>query len=67
MNPLILDEKVISRHGAVVKVKRYVKGWWPELGQLHWGLSGPETVVEVIKVQTMRMFTVVSGLAQNAA
>ena len=66
MNPLVLDEKVVNRHGAVEIVRRYIKGWWPELGQLHWGLSGPETVVEIVRVP-MRVFNVVSGLNQGAA
>ena len=66
MNPLIVGEKVLSLRDNVTTVRRYLKGWYPELGQLHWGLSGPETVVESTVVRLHKFLVVCSGSQEVA-
>lgn len=43
----ILDEHIISEKGCYRFVRRWVRGWHPDLGQLTWGLAGKETVMEI--------------------
>lgn len=44
--PEILDEKILYQQGTFSRVRRYLAGWHPELGILHIGWQGPETIVE---------------------
>lgn len=44
--PEVLDTTVISQVGPVRHVIQWVRGWHPELGKLHWGKQGQETVIE---------------------
>lgn len=66
MDPLVVGEQVVSIHGNTLTIRRYLKGWHPELGQLHWGLSGPETVVESTIVRLHKFFVGTSGVHQVA-
>jgi len=58
MEPKVLHEEIIERSGPLVRLRRYLLGWWPELGTLHWGLQGQETIVEVNIVRPHRRFAV---------
>jgi hypothetical protein len=43
----VLHEEVLYQHGSYRRVRRYLRGAHPELGQLHRGYTGLETLVEV--------------------
>lgn len=51
MTPVLLSERVLERRGPLKTVRRYYRGWHPELGgKLHRGLQGLETLVEAVVV-----------------
>lgn len=54
----ILDEHVIHQSGSFKRVKRWLRGWHPKLGVLHFGYSGQETIQEVDVITPMVVFTV---------
>jgi hypothetical protein len=57
MRPVLLSEKVLSRSGPVMFVRRYWAGWHPRLGTLHQGRTGPETKQEADVIRpTHRVF-----------
>lgn len=60
MSYIIVGEQIIHRGSNIVVLRRFLKGWHPELGLLHWGLSGPETIMEVMQVPA-RLFTIESS------
>ena len=62
----IVGEEIIHQQGCYRRLRRWVKGWHPELGQLMFGLSGPETVMEVDSIRPMGTFTVIDPLPPNA-
>jgi hypothetical protein len=45
-NPQVLGEQILYQQGSFKRVKRYLKGFHPELGKLYEGLSGKETIQE---------------------
>lgn len=55
-----LDTLVISQHGPLVfMARRWWRGWHPGRGQMVDGLTGVETVEEVLVVRPLRTFYVV--------
>jgi hypothetical protein len=44
--PHIVGEVILHQHGCFRRVRQYLAGWHAELGALHFGWSGPETIVE---------------------
>lgn len=42
----ILDEQIVHQNGPYKRVKRWIRGMYPELGTIHKGLTGWETVIE---------------------
>ncbi|MBI2086447.1 hypothetical protein HYT74_03845 [Candidatus Daviesbacteria bacterium] len=57
--PKILGEVIIDQQGGFSRVRRYLKGWHPDLGRLSYGWQGEETIVELGKIQPIRVFNVV--------
>ena len=55
----ILDEKILFKSGSFEKVKRWIKGKHPTLGQIMWGFTGWETVQEYSRIVPMGTFTVI--------
>jgi hypothetical protein len=51
----IVGEEVIytSPTGTFRKVRTWVKGWHRELGQLVWGITGQETMIEKDCIRAM--------------
>lgn len=56
--PEILDEQILAQNGSYRKVKQYLKGWHPDLGKLHMGWQGKETIIERDVISPVRTFTV---------
>lgn len=56
--PGILDEQILYQKGSFKRVRQYLRGWHPELGKLHMGWQGRETVVEKEAVAPAATFTV---------
>jgi hypothetical protein len=54
----ILDEQVISGNGSFSRVKRWIKGWHPEVGTLSFGLQGEETIEDKSFVKPIGTFEV---------
>ena len=54
----ILDEHVLSQKGCYKRVKRWLQGKYPELGTLHLGYSGWETIQEIDVITATHVFTV---------
>jgi len=42
----VLNRETISTHGQFVLIREYVAGRHPELGKIHFGYTGWETVIE---------------------
>lgn len=57
-------EHIVFQQGSFRRVVRYLKGWHPELGVLHFGFSGPETIQEVHVVSAIRVFSVEDNILQ---
>jgi hypothetical protein len=55
---VVLGELEIVRRGCFRSVRRYLAGWHPHLGRLHYGWSGQETIVERDLVSPVRLFVV---------
>ena len=51
----ILAEEVLFEQGNYRRVRRYLAGWHPQLGVLHQGWSGRETIVEVDVIAPARV------------
>lgn len=62
----IVGEQVISDCGGFRRIKRWIKGWHPQLGQLTWGLTGQETIIEKDCFFPTHTFTVVENIATAA-
>lgn len=58
--PELLSEQILSQQGSYQRVKRYFRGWHPELGKLHYGWQGKETIVEKGVIKAARQVSVVS-------
>lgn len=54
----IVGEQLLKRHGSLKRVRRYLKGWRPELGALHQGWQGQETIVEEQIIGPLAIFEV---------
>ncbi len=54
----ILDEHVLYQNGSFKRIKRWLRGIHPELGVLHLGLTGWETVQVADVLVPMTIFTV---------
>lgn len=54
----ILGEHIISESGCYRFVRRWVRGWHPELGELTWGLAGKETIIETSVIRPMVAYEV---------
>jgi hypothetical protein len=59
--PEILDEVILFRNGPFFHIRRYLKGFHPELGYLHFGLTGPETVMEITVIRPKYIFSVLNS------
>lgn len=55
----ILDEEVLYLTGSFLRKRRWLRGKYPELGQIINGYTGVETVVEVEVVKPMQCFVVI--------
>jgi len=55
----ILDEHILYQNGCFKRVKRWLRGKHPQLGILHQGYTGWETIQEVDVIMAMKTFTVV--------
>ena len=56
---IVLGEVILSQQGCFTNVKRYVQGKHPELGVLHFGLSGDwETIWETSIIKAINCFSV---------
>lgn len=58
MEPQLVGEEIISVRGPLVTARRYYAGTYPHLGRLHFGLTGPETVVEGTFLRPTRVYEV---------
>jgi len=56
--PEIVGTEVIAQSGCFMRVRRYYRGWHPQLGTLHFGWSGKETIEEADVIKAMGIFTV---------
>lgn len=54
----IVGEEVIHQQNSFRRVRRWIKGWHPELGLLTFGYTGPETVMEVDLIRPMGTYIV---------
>jgi hypothetical protein len=54
----ILGEELLSQHGALKRVRRYLAGHHPHLGRLTMGWQGPETVIEQEVITPVSVITV---------
>ena len=51
----LLAEEVLFEQGNYRRVRRYLAGWHPQLGVLHQGWSGQETIVELDVIAPARV------------
>lgn len=56
--PEILGQEILYQQGSFSRVRRYLRGWYPELGVLSQGLQGQETIVEQDVIRPIRVFAV---------
>jgi len=63
----ILGEVTLSEQGNYRYVRRWIRGWHPSLGQLIWGITGKETVVEVGVLRPTVIYEVKSNVFPIAA
>jgi len=63
----ILDEKVLSQHGALQRIRRWWRGIRPEKGQITFGLTGLETVQETDRIRPLYTFRVEEQARRHAA
>jgi hypothetical protein len=62
----VLFKQVIDGTGPVQTIQWYILGHHPEIGKLHWGLQGAETVVETKNVSPWRKFWVNESAVQES-
>ena len=53
----IVGEVVLHEHGSFRRIRQYIAGWHPDLGVLHFGWSGRETIVERDVISPVRLLT----------
>lgn len=56
--PKVLSEEIIKDYGSYKRVRRYLKGWYPERGKLCFGWSGKETIEEKDVIMPIKTFMV---------
>ena len=54
----VLDRHILSKNKGFERQLMWIKGHHPHLGKLHYGWSGPETIVEKSIVRAARQFEV---------
>ena len=56
----LLHEEVLEKNGAFERIRRWYKGWHPEIegGVLIMGLTGKETFIEETIIRPTRTFMV---------
>ena len=60
--PEILDEQVLHEQGSFRRVRRYLRGWHPELGGiLHMGWQGKETIIKCDVIKAVGRVRVIEG------
>jgi hypothetical protein len=52
----ILDEKILYQNGAYKRIKKWLRGIHPELGQVTWGWTGWETVIEKDVIKALHTY-----------
>jgi putative AlgH/UPF0301 family transcriptional regulator len=57
----VLDEQVLHQQGSFKRVKRWLRGKHPQLGILHLGYTGWETIQEVDVISPMVVFEVIDA------
>lgn len=57
----ILDERIIEEQGSFKRVRWFIQGHHPELGRLHFGWSGKETIIEKDVITPIKKFEVKQG------
>ena len=63
----VLSEQIVGGKEPVQTIRRYILGHHPGLGKLHWGLQGPETIVETMNFRPQRKFWVESVVSESNA
>lgn len=62
VEPELLGEQIIYEKGSLRRVRRYYRGWYPNMGPLSvltsTGWQGQETIVEMDAVRPVRTFMV---------
>jgi len=54
----LLCEQVIKENGNFKIVRRWWRGWYPELGRLGFGLQGKETIQEITVIKASKTIEV---------
>lgn len=54
----VLDEQIVYQNGPFLRVKRWLRGSYPELGIIHCGLTGIETIVEKDVIRPIHTFSI---------
>lgn len=60
-SPEIIGEEIIEKPGSLSRRRSYLRGWHPELGKLHLGLQGCETLVETDAIRPLITFMVMEN------
>lgn len=61
----VLDTFIVCQQGGFRCVLEYVRGWYPELGRLHVGYQGQETIIEKDILTPTRTFNVIERISPN--
>ena len=56
--PKVLSENTICQQGGFRRVRRYLEGWHPKRGRLHFGWQGKETIEEKDVISPIKIFEV---------
>ncbi len=56
--PRILGEEILYQQGGFKRVRRYLAGYHPHLGALHFGWAGLETIQETDVISPIRLINV---------
>ena len=54
----LVGERIISTSNSCRVVKRWYRGWHPEMGKLINGWSGKETEVDMVEIRPIKTFMV---------
>lgn len=61
----VLDTFTIYQQGGFRRVVEYIRGWYPELGKLHIGHQGQETIIERTILTPIKTFNVTEKVNTN--